>query len=110
MSASTTTTMTPAELVVHMHAGNDVDLSAFGVGQLAELTFEDWRLAGGPWRTRHYAALPYADAMVCMESIDDAFGLDDGRGIVLRFLSNAANWRGAVARAIKAELRKRVGR
>lgn len=37
--------------------------------------------------------------------MDDKYGADDARGIVLYFLSNATAWRGPVARAVKAELK-----
>lgn len=62
------------------------------------------------WLPPNYAAVPYLDAMATMESIDDAYGLDNGRGIISYFLSNATTWRGETARAIKAELKRRLGR
>lgn len=65
------------------------------------------------WGTRgsgvNYAALPYLKAMREMESVTDAYGADDGRGIVLRFLGNAGAWRGETAKRVKAELRQMVG-
>lgn len=48
--------------------------------------------------------LPYVDAMLELQSITDTYGLDDAEGIVLRFLTNAASWRGDKARQIKSEL------
>ena len=38
----------------------------------------------------------------------DKYGRDDGKSIVLYFLSNATSWRGDTARRIKAELREMV--
>lgn len=53
----------------------------------------------------NYAARPYLDAMLGMDSVNDHYGLDDGRSIVRYFLSNATTWRGEDARRIKAELK-----
>ena len=57
------------------------------------------------WPRVSPAAAPYLDAMGGLLSLADSFGLDDARGIVARFLGNAAGWRGDDARRIKAELR-----
>ncbi len=50
----------------------------------------------------HYAALPYLRAM-----LDEDYGHDGEKSVVLYFLSNARTWRGPVARAVEAELRRR---
>jgi hypothetical protein len=52
-----------------------------------------------------FAAKPYLDAMASMNSINDKFGYDDARGVVLYFLSNSSKWRGETAKRIKTELR-----
>jgi len=57
------------------------------------------------WTRPNYAAVPYLRALSCLDSIHGAYGLDSGRDIVARFLSNAGSWRGETARRIKAELR-----
>lgn len=57
------------------------------------------------WNRPHFAAIPYLRAMLQLETIDDAYGADDARGILLYFLSNARTWRGDDARRLKAELR-----
>ena len=62
------------------------------------------------WTNVNYAAKPYLDAMRSLGSIDDNFGYDDGRSIVLYFLSNASTWRGPTAKAIKAELKSMLAR
>jgi hypothetical protein len=54
------------------------------------------------------AAQPYLDAMFSINSVEDSYGLDSGKGIVARFLSNASTWRGEIARSVKAELNRRV--
>lgn len=62
------------------------------------------------WTNVNYAAKPYLDAMRSLGCVDDNFGYDDGRSIVLYFLSNAATWRGPVAKAIKLELKAMLAR
>lgn len=57
------------------------------------------------WRPVNYAAKPYLDAMFSLDSINDKYMCDDGKTIVLYFLSNASTWRGEVAKRIKAELK-----
>ena len=57
------------------------------------------------WKKPYFGAVPYLNAMQGLQSIDDKYGFDDARGIVLYFLSNATAWRGEKARAIKAELK-----
>lgn len=53
----------------------------------------------------HYSAKPYLDAMMGLESISDAYGLDSGRSVVAYFLGNAGTYRGETARRVKAELK-----
>lgn len=57
------------------------------------------------WRKPYFGAVPYLQAMQCMDGPSDNFGADSGREIVLYFLSNATTWRGEVAKRIKAELK-----
>lgn len=57
------------------------------------------------WQKPYFGAVPYLDAMQSLQSVNDSYGMDNGRGIVLYFLSNATAWRGEKARAIKAELK-----
>jgi hypothetical protein len=61
------------------------------------------------WKSVNYAAKPYLDAMGCITTINDSFGMDNGKTMVLYFLSNAGQWRGENAKRIKAELKKIVG-
>jgi len=56
------------------------------------------------WRKVHYAAKPYLDAMLCLRTLDDKYGLEYADMVVLYFLNNATSWRGDDARRIKAEL------
>jgi hypothetical protein len=57
------------------------------------------------WPKVYFGAVPYLQAMSSMDSINDAYGCDDGKSIVLYFLSNASTWRGDAAKRIKAELK-----
>jgi len=58
------------------------------------------------WDPINYYAKPYLDAMLEISNINDTYYLDDARSVVLYFLSNAVNWRGADARRLKAELKE----
>lgn len=60
------------------------------------------------WLKPYFGAVPYLEAMTTMGSINDDYGLDPGKEIVLYFLSNAQTWRGDAARRIKAELKAMV--
>ena len=57
------------------------------------------------WPNVYFAAKPYLAAMRSLGSIDDSYGYEDAKGVVLYFLSNAGSWRGDDARRIKAELK-----
>lgn len=57
------------------------------------------------WKNVNFAAKPYMSAMRSLNGVDDNYGYDDARGIVLYFLSNASAWRGEDAKRIKAELK-----
>jgi hypothetical protein len=71
------------------------------LSQIARLIQQDWKKV-------NYAAAPYLDAMRQLQSVDDAYMYDSGRSIVRYFLGNAGTWRGDVAKAIKAELKRRT--
>lgn len=58
------------------------------------------------WPNVYFGAVPYLDAMSTMNSVNDNYGWDSGRSIVMYFLANAQTWRGDVAKRIKAELKK----
>ena len=57
------------------------------------------------WPRVYFAAAPYLDAMSALNSIDDRYMYEDGRGIVRYFLANASTFRGDKAKALKAELK-----
>jgi len=57
------------------------------------------------WKNVYFGAVPYLDAMGSIRFIDDMYGLDTAKSVVLYFLSNANTWRGDVARRVKKELK-----
>lgn len=57
------------------------------------------------WRHPYFGAVPYIVAMRQLTTITSSYYEDDGKSVVLYFLSNAKTWRGDVARRIKAELK-----
>lgn len=94
-----------AELAAHDQTGPDttsITLADLSIAQLAQAIEADWG------ERVNYAARPYLDAMHSMARADDAYGLDDGHMVIAYFLSNARGWRGPTAKAIKAELNRRI--
>jgi hypothetical protein len=67
------------------------------------------RVAKGTRPSWYSYAEPYVDAMACLTSIDEDYGADSGRSVVLYCLSNLTSWRGDTARAVKAELKSIAG-
>lgn len=61
------------------------------------------------WEKVNFGAKPYLDIMYSLETINDSYGMDSAKSIVLYFLSNAQSWRGEVAKSTKAELKKMCG-
>lgn len=57
------------------------------------------------WQRPYFGAVPYVKALGELESINDTYGCDTASSVVAYFLSNAATWRGEVARRIKKELK-----
>lgn len=56
------------------------------------------------WPNMYFAAVPYWEAMLSLNTMADNIGADSAYVIVQYFLSNARTWRGPVAKRIKAEL------
>lgn len=56
----------------------------------------------------HFAARPFLEAMQSLDEITDTYGADDAEYVVLRFLSNASQFKGARARELKEELRAKL--
>jgi hypothetical protein len=62
------------------------------------------------WKRPYFGAVPYLAAMQSLDTIDDDYGYDDARTIILYFMSNATTWRGETARRVKAELKAMTAR
>lgn len=63
------------------------------------------REIGHTWPKMNYAAKPYWEAMLRLNTMRDNYGEESAKSIVLYFLSNASGWRGDIAKRIKAELK-----
>lgn len=57
------------------------------------------------WKKPYFGAVPYIEALSSLDKVTDKYGFDDGKSMVLYFLSNASTWRGDTAKRIKAELK-----
>jgi hypothetical protein len=62
------------------------------------------------WTKPNYAAVPYLQAMRALSDISDKYYYDSADSVVRYFLANAGQWRGPVAREIKAELKAMLAR
>lgn len=82
----------------------NLDLTKVGNINIAGLA----RVISDDWKKPYFGAVPYLDAMATMHSVTDFYGFDSGPSIIHYFLANASTWRGETARAVKAELRRRV--
>jgi hypothetical protein len=60
------------------------------------------------WKKPYFGAVPYIQALASLDRVTDSYGMDSGKEIVLRFLSNAGTWRGETAKRVKAELKALV--
>lgn len=55
-----------------------------------------------------FGAQPYLDALRQMDSADDVYGVESGKTIIAYALSNLTSYKGPTARAVKAELKRRM--
>lgn len=60
------------------------------------------------WRRPYFGAMPYIRAMRVLDTVDDKFGYDSAKSIILYFLANAQTWKGPTAKKIKAELKELI--
>jgi hypothetical protein len=61
------------------------------------------------WKKVYFGAVPYLAALSSLDTINDHYGADDAKSVVLYFLSNATTWRGDTAKRVKAELKQIAG-
>ena len=57
------------------------------------------------WQNVKYSAKPYLYALCHLHDINDRYGYDDGKSLILYFLSNASSYRGENAKKYKSELK-----
>ena len=77
------------------------------LGFIARLIRKTWVNKAGT-STVYFGAVPYLSAMGDLNSVDENYGMDTGKSIVLYFLSNASTYRGPQAKIVKAELKRRI--
>ena len=78
------------------------EIATANIAGLARICLRDWKNV-------YFGAVPYLRAMRDLDNMQSVYGQENSRGIVLYFLSNASTWRGEVAKAVKAELKRRLG-
>lgn len=77
------------------------DLSTLTIREIARIIKADWKKV-------YFGAVPYLEVMHYFDHVTDRYLFEDGKTQVLYFLANATTWRGETARAVKAELNKRI--
>lgn len=60
------------------------------------------------WNNVNYAAKPYLDAMLSLQTIHSRYGADGCDSIITYFLCNASSFKGEQARALKQELKNHL--
>lgn len=75
--------------------------------QIASEIKKDWKATSK--NGIYFGAVPYLDAMSTLNSINDNYGMDSAKSIVIYFLANAQTWKGETAKRVKAELKKMAG-
>lgn len=64
------------------------------------------RLIRQDWQKIYFGAVPYLNAMECIENINDNYFEDSARSVVNYFLANAQTWHGETAKAVKTKLKE----
>jgi len=75
--------------------------------EIANEIKKDWKASSK--NGIYFGAVPYLDAMATLNSVNDNYGMDSGKSIVLYFLANANTYRGETAKRIKKELKAMCG-
>lgn len=86
----------PTEMIVNLQKLRELPIDALAT--IVILT----------WESVSLHAAPYLNAMCKMRSVNDGYGADSGETVILYFLANATQYKGAVARMVKAELKARI--
>lgn len=58
------------------------------------------------WVKPYFGAVPYLDAMLSLNTINDKYYEDDAEMIIAYFLANASTFRGNDAKILKQELKQ----
>ena len=61
------------------------------------------------WKNVNYAAKPYLQALLYVDTAADKYGYDSADNLVRYFLANASGYRGEAAKAHKTALKTIVG-
>lgn len=80
---------------------NISDFSSLSLSAIADVIFIDWKSVD-------FNALPYLEAMINLEDINDSYGNEKAVSIVSYFLENSKRWKGETARKVKTYLLKIV--
>lgn len=62
------------------------------------------------WPKIYFGAVPYLEAIYSLQTINDRYGEDSAKVILLYFLSNATTWRGEVAKEVKRKLKDLISK
>lgn len=81
-----------------------VDYSNFSIKEIAYIIYKHCK----DNNQKAYAAQPYLVGMSRLHSINDMYGLDNGKSVVMYFLANAQHIKGGEMPAIKKELNRRL--
>jgi len=71
------------------------------------VTMSPWEIARvikADWKKPYFGAVPYIEALAAINEWGDAYLCETSNDIAIGFLSNAATWRGPVAKAAKIVL------
>ena len=60
------------------------------------------------WRKKYVYAVPYIDAILTINSINDRYGFDTGRGLVNYLLANLNTYKGETAKRLKGLLKEHL--
>ena len=72
--------------------------------EIAEIIYFDIRVLQK--KQVYFGAVPYLQALNQLETIEENYGLDSGRSIVLYLLGNLQTYKGEIARNVKKQLKK----
>jgi hypothetical protein len=78
-----------------------INFSTLNIAALARVIRRDWAKV-------YFGAAPYLQAMATIDKASDSYGYDSGKSIIRYFLAKASTYRGPMAKAIKAELKRRL--